>query len=431
MLGLVSLFFHLGFHIGNFNRLASTNMYSYLIGHRYSRSIFNARFSILCIRKVTLFLLLSSKLNYTVLPVIYGFELRNSKSKSKSATTRFSFHSPRISNGKLLRDIVISKRIRKVLLSLRFLRRRKEVYWYSLKSRLSCFKRTLHSKYSLYCSRMPATCSQDYVKIRQYARHIKSRYSKYAKYVRNKYRYYIGRIEKKRLLYMRLLRQYNKRHQQKHITKLVSTNLKYLSQPATGNIVARLFNKFRFPVLLNTTGLITNWTTYYSTIQKILSEVVPTYRNNKVSNNFFVPKLDQYIESNFLRNCIKLVLCVYYKLHLNIELDIVSYKFKIDRLISEFKKFYVFIKFLIYLREFKRFPSILFYLDPSEPELATISKYRICTLSLVDSNLSTSNYATYPIPSSFGAYLSKIFYGYLFINSYFIGRILLIISSIV
>lgn len=71
MLGRISsLFFNLGLHIGLHVEKTNNNMYDYLFGFRYSRSIFNPIVSLSAIRKIALFFLLSSKLNKAILPII-------------------------------------------------------------------------------------------------------------------------------------------------------------------------------------------------------------------------------------------------------------------------------------------------------------------------------------------------------------------------
>ncbi len=219
------------------------------------------------------------------------------------------------------------------------------------------------------------------------------------------------------------------------LSKQFNSNLKgkyrkYLSHSdiLTNDILVFLFRRHNQAILLNKTGLISNWSTYYSIAH---NKLFGTVIESKNTINTFLSKYTNIHNNNYFVNiCIHLCLRVYYKLYRRMHLNLNIFKFKMNVFINEFKKFHLFIKLMFYLREFNKLPAVLFYLDPTERELSNISKYRICILSLVSSNYNTVGCINYPIPTNFGSYLSKIFYSYLFLNSYYLGRIMLILNAI-
>lgn len=431
MFKLISLFFHLGLHIGNFSRIVATNMYNYMVGNRFSRSIYNIKISILYIRKVTLFLLMSGKLNHYILPVLRGFTLQATNEKNvKSDLTGYAqvMHT----RGAALNSISHAAYTRRTLYSLkRYTKLRLLKRVIERRVRTALYKRLKYAKY------MALLKHTKYIKhpknVNRYIRskHIFKKYnSLYLHYCVLKKRY----SKQYSTAYLASRRAWLRKRHLNIMHKYLPRSTYAVEGSADGyfgnDLVANLFYRYSFPVLLNKTGLINNWWTYYITLRNAFSEVIPRYTSTKVFKQAYTRKPNVAKESGFLYNCVKLVMCLYYKLNTRLELNMVNYKLKLDRLVVQFRKFYVFIKFLIYLREHMQLPSTLFYLDPVESELATVSKYRICTISLVDSTFSTANYVTYPIPSSFGTHLSKFFYASLFVNAYFIGRILLVLSSI-
>lgn len=104
-------------------------------------------------------------------------------------------------------------------------------------------------------------------------------------------------------------------------------------------------------------------------------------------------------------------------------------KFKMGKYIREFNKFFTFLKLLLFLRQYLIFPSILYYLNATDAELRDSSKFRVCTIAV----LNTYNSAflpLYPVPANSSTVLSKIFYSHLFIYYTFIGKILMTLSVI-
>lgn len=436
MFKLVSLFFHLGLHIGNLGRIASTSMYNYVAGNRFSRSIYSVRISILYIRKVTLFLLVSSKLNHCILPVLRGFTLQATYEKGMEPTsTGFTGHTPAAmvhTRTGALHSITRTAHTRKTLYSLRRYTKLRSLKC-TIERRLKTIRirRSIYARYMVSLKRAKHTQNSKNIKQYTLVERIFRKYNAlYLRYCALRRRY----LKKYSTVYLASRRAWlNSRYLDtlyKYLPTRQCVGEDYVSNHFGNDLVANLFNRYSFPVLLNKTGLINNWLTYYITLRNAFSEVIPKYTNAKVFTRVFMKKPNVTDGSDFLYNCITLIMCLYYKLNTRLELNMINYRLKFDNLVVQFRKFYVFMKFLIYLRGHMQLPSTLFYFDPVESELSTVGKYRICTISLVDSSFSTMNYVTYPIPSSFGTYLSRFFYASLFINAYFIGRILLVLSSI-
>lgn len=400
-----------------------------MVGNRFSRSIYNVRISILYIRKVTLFLLMSGKLNHSILPVLRGFTLQ--ATNEKSVGTNFIGYAPVVhTRESILHNITRTAYTRRTLYSLkryaklRLLRRAIE-----RRIRITLNRRSNYAKYMALLKRTKYVGHPKNIKRYIRAKYLFKKYNTlYLRYCVLKRRYF----KQYSAIYLANRRAWlSKRHLSAlYKQKLSSVAKSNITSYFCNDLVANLFYRYKFPVLLNKTGLINNWWTYYITLRNAFSEVIPKYTNAKIFKRVCTRKSNATNGSDFLYNCITLVMCVYYKLNARLELNMINYRLKLGRLVTQFRKFYVFMKFLVYLRGYMQLPSTLFYLDPVESELLTVSRYRICTISLVDSHFSTTNYVTYPIPSSFGTYLSKFFYASLFVNAYFIGRILLVLNSI-
>lgn len=65
-----NLFFSLGLYIGLSSEKIHYSMYSYFVGLRYLRPVYNPMVSLVAIKKMAVFLLLSAKLNKQVIPII-------------------------------------------------------------------------------------------------------------------------------------------------------------------------------------------------------------------------------------------------------------------------------------------------------------------------------------------------------------------------
>lgn len=98
--------------------------------------------------------------------------------------------------------------------------------------------------------------------------------------------------------------------------------------------------------------------------------------------------------------------------------------------ICRFRKFFIFLRFILYFREFRKLSNILFYFNPSASALASIYKYRICTLSLVDSKINAVGCVNYPISISYRMTTAKFFYSHLLINCKYLGKIILLLRII-
>ena len=124
-----------------------------------------------------------------------------------------------------------------------------------------------------------------------------------------------------------------------------------------------------------------------------------------------------------------LLTVLYLKLYDSVFGDIRILKFKVGRYIRRFRKFFTFLKLLLFLRKYIVFPNILFYLNPTNLELLDSKMFRICSIALVNSDGDTS-IPLYPIPLNNNTSLSKIFFCNLFVHFYYVGRIMLILSII-
>lgn len=349
MIKLINLFLHLGLHIGTFGQAISYNMYYYLMGYRYAYSIFNPWISILLIRRVIIFLILSSKLNIDIVPILYGFKLNDNISLNIDANNENKIVFKNFLKPKCFKDV---------------------------------FKNIQPSK-----KKYPKFVNKSKLKI-----------SKIAQYLFFKKKKYLRFSEKPNIL--------------------------------SNDIILLLFRKYNKSVLLNKVGLLTNWYTYYEVVSNNLFGRKIEYPNKATLYMFSVEHKNMFLKNKSLHLYGSMCLRVYFKLYQHINLNENILQFRMDKVINEFKKFHIFIKLMLYLRAFKKLPSILLYLDSIPSELKSISKFRICLISLVNSNYTSINHINYPIPTNFGSYLSKIFYSYLFLNSYHLGRIMLLLTSL-
>lgn len=366
MFKLVSLFLHLGLHVGVSKQDVHVSVYYFLLGVKYSRVVFNPTFSVILLRKVCLFLLTASKLNQRILPVV-GCSDTSTVSESITSNTG-SYNSLKLSSQSIPHIIRINASI-----------------WHRYSKQWSNAKK------------------------QQYA----SRY--FGSLLSQNGNSFISQIDS-------------------YVSKLAANGLLNSTGPGadsecnmfSNDLLARIFTRHGLSVLLNKIGLLGNWCTSYESIvaklldSNYLTDVQLDALVSEDSEDEIIAPLPQ---TGFLGYYLYLILKIYYKAFQTVEVGTRLSIFKLDSYIRGFKKFYTFIRIILFFREFKDMPSILFYLDPSDNVLSETFKYPICTIVLSDGSLK-HNYSMYLIPTSFGTYLSRLFYSYIIINSYYLGRIL-------
>lgn len=441
MIGLVGLYFHLGLYIGLHTPLlvASSNMFGYLLCSRYSHFVFNPKLSILLIRRVSLFMLLAHKFNYSILPVVNGFitySLRRFVPLHRKTRLHNYASSTFLSNFKHARFITSYRRLMARLSANP--KRVRLVGNSAFASLIPCYRsklRRLYCKLFDNCKYESGSASLKHGRHSHIKRsHIKPtlnggslQQSKHGPLT------YSERILKERME--------NEQMQRKLERKALVNRIIAHNQVILNNYILQFFYRYALPILPNIVNLTTNWHTYYDNVCAYLfdgnnrtrmhvlfrgSTRNRFRRRSRWSLHYFKKMLKP---RQFLRVYMTLLLRIYQRLSFILRQAVDKQGFfLINR--KRFRKFYIFIKILLYLRQFRVLPNILFYLESSSRELIRISKYRICIISLVDSDSTGVNCVTYPIPCSFGNYLSKIFYSHLIINSFFLGRILMLLNSI-
>lgn len=302
-----NLFFNLGLYIGLSSERIHYSMYSYFVGLRYSRPVYNPMISLIAIKKMAIFLLLSTKLNRQIIPIITSQNIK------------------------------------------------------------------------LYANQLSAYVNTDLRKN--------------------------SKIDIYRSFALRFFRNYN------------------------------------IPILLNKTGLIGWWLIYYKVLktkvygytsdhQRINFQNFVNYteeqrfQSSRVKKFFFINKKQRISSQTFF-----LIALLYFRLHGSALANFNLLKFKMGKYIRKFNKFFAFLKLLLFLRQYLIFPSILYYLNPTDAELRDSSKFRVCTIAV----LNTYNSAflpLYPVPANSSNVLSKVFYSHLFIYYTFIGKILMTLSVI-
>lgn len=203
----------------------------------------------------------------------------------------------------------------------------------------------------------------------------------------------------------------------------------------------RFFRSYNIPILLNKTGLIGWWLAYYKALktklygysggrQKINFKNFANYtekqrfQSSRIKKFFLINKKQRMSLQTFF-----LIALLYFRLQGSTLANSNLIKFKMGKYIREFNKFFTFLKLLLFLRQYLIFPSILYYLNATDAELRDSSKFRVCTIAV----LNTYNSAflpLYPVPANSSTVLSKIFYSHLFIYYTFIGKILMTLSVI-
>lgn len=442
MVRLADIYFRLGFHISPFRVDRSSKMFYYLWFKRSIYNIFNPRIAILLIRRVSLFMLMSNRLNCNILPIINGFGMY----KREWESVQMNFHEGYASES-FMEDIhshgMISNN--KGWLA-RFLCKLRRAKMFKNENVSSKRRKKLHTDYvSLMKSLKRYLKSVNFRKYSFYMR--KAILSHYKFRLRNRYQLLLKK-KNTQSLYQSVEEHMTENNEVersqaiqriKDVFKFRDCDFVWLMN----NYISRFFYKYRMPILLNIVNLLSNWHTYYEYVRTI---VVPIsgfgYRHGKYAIGFIRrnKKFTLYrgLKSNNLFNgirrginpCAELALRIYYKLSVFLDLTVLDWESNPNLNNKSFRKFFVLLRVFWYLRWFKILPNILFYLESSTAELARVAKFRICIIALVDSDCSSVRDIAYPIPCNFGNYLSKIFYSYLIINSFFLGRILLLLDTV-
>lgn len=317
---LNNLFFNLGLYIGLYSERVHTTMHDYLLGIRYSRSIYNPMVSLIAIKKLALFFLLSNKLNRRIIPVLSNTDTVFRVNQS------FTYGHDNY-NDNFVSDVLMQQLP-------------------------NSFGINLYNAFAM-----------------------------------------------------------------------------------------RFFKMYRISILSNKIGLLGWWLIYYKTL---VTNIYSYYRNykkkgfkqtfspfdfkrfpNKKLQRFFYIKKKKY---NMLQ-ILTLIIILYLKLYESAFSKSDSLKFRMGKYIRKFKKFFAFLKLLLFLRQYTIFPSILYYLNTTNAELRDVMKFRVCTLAIVNSN-NIASMPLYPIPANNNNLLSKIFFSYLFVYYSFIGKILMTLSVI-
>lgn len=315
-----SLFFNLGLYVGLSSERIHYSMYNYFVGLRYLKPVYNPMISLIAIKKMAIFLLLATKLNKQIIPIITSQNI-------KLYANQLSVDAHMNLNGNLSSNIYMSR---------------------SLKD----------SKVDVYRS-----------------------------------------------------------------------------------FALRFFRSYNVPILLNKTGLIGWWLIYYKALKtklygyhgdylKFNSQNFFNYAgeqrlyNNKIKRFFLVTKKRHISSQTFF-----LVALLYFKLYGSAFANFSLFKFKMGKYIRKFNKFFAFLKLLLFLRQYTIFPSILYYLNPTNAELRDSARFRVCTIAILNS-YNSAFLPLYPVPANSSNVLSKVFYSYLFIYYTFIGKILMTLSVI-
>lgn len=205
----------------------------------------------------------------------------------------------------------------------------------------------------------------------------------------------------------------------------------------------RLFGKYDINVLLNKPGLISWWVTYFSLMKNMLFGYTPKYlwkqnksmfydnyllylkKNGKENTNY----TDKYASLSSNKSILFGISIFYQKV---LESTLGSRKssiFRDNRFVRKYNKFFAFLKISMFLRENVIFPSILFYLNPTNAELKDTIFFRVCSIALINTN-NIASIPLYPIVINNSSDLSKIFFVHLLIHFHYIGKILSIINII-
>lgn len=201
----------------------------------------------------------------------------------------------------------------------------------------------------------------------------------------------------------------------------------------------RFFREYNLPVLINKTGLLGWWLIYHQTLKVALYGSIQSDKRKKLGKtlvNFISPPVAKFTTNPLEREkklgcylTFGLLIILYLQLRSSISDKSNLLTFKIDRYIRRFKKFFSFLKLILFLRESSILPNILYYINPTNAELRDASKLRVCSISVLNSD-NNSALPLYPIPSNSSNNLPKIFFSYLYVYYTYLGRILLTLSII-